>query len=114
MGEEAARGGPGRLISEPIDPLRGAGDPLAMSRGEPGLPPAFVWRGRSHRIARVEESRRRLGPEPSMQEKYLRRHEYRLRMADGSIWLVYCLRQPPRGRPAGPRWFLARILGEPV
>ncbi|MBD3162731.1 MAG: cytoplasmic protein [Candidatus Eisenbacteria bacterium] len=112
MGRDETPDGPGRLVSERIDPLAGSADPTAMSRGEPGLPAGFVWRGRIVRIREVEEVRRRFGPEPSSKERYLRRHEYRLRMEDGAIWVVYCLRQPPRGRPAGARWYLARILRE--
>ena len=39
-----------RLISEPIEPEPGAFDTAAMSRGEPGLPPSFTWRGLTVRV----------------------------------------------------------------
>ncbi len=98
------------FVSEPLAPLEGTRDPAALARAEPGLPPGFRWRGREYRVtARLEEGRV-LGRGPG--EGYLRRHTYRLAMDDGSLWSVYFLRQPPRGRRSaapGARWFLLSI-----
>ena len=69
-----------------------------MGRGEPGLPPGFVWRGREHRIDEVLSKGRTLTPDRG--ESYVRRHTYGLRMDDGSVWEAYVTRQPPL------RWFL--------
>jgi hypothetical protein len=95
------------FVSEPISPIPGARDAQAMGRGEPGLPPGFVWRDREYRVVeRVEEGK---SHSPDRGELYVRRHTYTLRMDDGTTWEVYFLRQPPkRGARAGSgaRWFL--------
>jgi hypothetical protein len=100
----------GALISEPLQ-AAGGFDTSAMSAGEPGLPAAFGWRGRTWGIQGVrrkwKESTREGGRATG--ELYLRRHFYQLRMESGAIWTVYFERQPPRGRPRAPRWFLYTI-----
>ncbi len=78
-----------------------------MVRGEPGLPPGFVWRDAEYRVVeRLDEGKTH---SPDRGEMYVRRHTWRLRMDDGSTWEVYFLRQPPkrgaRTRTAA-RWFL--------
>ena len=97
----------GEFISEPITPLPGAPDVVAMVRGEPGLPPGFVWRKKEYRV--VESLAVGKIHSPDRGEMYVRRHTFRLRMDDDSVWEVYFLRQPPkrgaRTRSA-PRWFL--------
>lgn len=99
------------LISEPITPEAGTFDTSAMGRGEPGLPTAFTWRGRSAKVAEVlrvwKQSSREGGRAGG--ELYLRRHYYELRMADGAVWTVYFLRQPPRSGNARARWFLYTV-----
>jgi hypothetical protein len=110
-----AGNGDKEFISEPITPVPDTFDAAAISRGEPGLPDGFSWRGRPHRIEQVIEVRKRHQPESSG-ELYLRRHEYRLRMEDGLIWEIYFLRHPPwnAARTAGqPRWFLKTIEEDP-
>jgi hypothetical protein len=106
-----------KLISEPIAPIAGSADPMAMVRGEPGLPEGFVWRDRPLRIAEVRETWKRLRPESAGGELYLRRHYYRLRMDDGREWIVYCLRhasrRPGAGNPAR-RWYLYSIAGPDI
>ncbi|MEK7755897.1 MAG: hypothetical protein AAB385_01665, partial [Planctomycetota bacterium] len=42
-------------------------------------------------------------------ELYLRRHCFRLRMSDDTIWTVYCTRQAPRSGDPKKRWFLYTI-----
>ncbi len=102
------------FLSEPIAPLGGF-DTAAMARGLPGLPAAFLWREQECRIAATLGTWKQAAPEGGRPggELYLRRHYFRLRMSDNSIWTVYFTRQPPRGgrRKAGrpgsaPRWFL--------
>ena len=95
------------FVSEPITPLAGAPDTEAMVRGEPGLPPGFVWREAEYRVVSRLDAGKTHSPDRG--EMYVRRHTWRLRMDDGSIWEVYFLRQPPkrgaRTRYAA-RWFL--------
>jgi hypothetical protein len=95
------------FISEPIRPKRGTGNAAAMSRGEPGLPSAFTWRGREYRIAGVVKawkSSSREGGSPRG-ELYLRRHWWTVRCESGEELTVYCERQARGGR-ANRRWFL--------
>jgi hypothetical protein len=96
------------LISEPITPHAGTFGVSRMGRGEPGLPTGFVWRGLS--LAVVEElsawkDSSREGARAGG-ELYLRRHYFRLRMSDATIWTVYCTRQTPRSGDPKRRWFL--------
>ena len=96
------------LISEPIRPRAGTFDTASMAHGEPGLPKSFEWRGRSFEIVEElgrwkESSREGARASGSL---YLRRHHFKLRMSDGSIWTVYFVRQTPRAGNAKRRWFL--------
>ena len=98
-----------RFVSEAIDPVAGGGETRAMVRGEPGLPAGFVWRGTEYRVAERLEIGKTTGLD--MGEAYVRRHTFRLRMDDDSVWNVYFLRQPPKAsRAAKPkRWYLKTI-----
>lgn len=98
----------GRLISEPIDPIEGSFDSQAMSQGEPGLPCGFVWRGRTVRIRAGRRSWKKILPSPEG-DPYLRRHFHEVEMEDGSVWTVYCMRQPTGRGGRGPRWFLYTV-----
>lgn len=102
------------FISEPIEPVGGF-DTAAMSRGEPGAPPAFRWRDRAYevvaRIGQWKSSSREGGR--AQGQLYLRRHYYELMMDDGSRWTVYFERQPRRSGSAKVRWFLyTRVADE--
>jgi hypothetical protein len=99
------------FVGEPIEGAAGTFDAAAMSRGEPGLPGAFVWRGVGYRIAeRLDQWKgtAREGGRASG-EVYLRRHYYRLGMSDGSVWTVYFIRQAAKSGSAKRRWFLYTI-----
>ncbi len=98
-----------RLISEAIRPLAGGFDPAAMAQGEPGLPAGFRWRERTFAVAACERRWKKLGPESKGGELYLRRHYFALRMEDGSLWTVYCLRQPSSAGSGRQRWYLYSI-----
>jgi Family of unknown function (DUF6504) len=95
------------FVSEPLRPA-GPRDTAAMGRGEPGLPAAFEWRGRRFDVLSTQAAWKESSPEGRRagNEVYLRRHCYRLRMSDGSVWSVYFTRQAPRGGSARQRWFL--------
>ena len=110
--EQADRHEPtGKLISESILPLEGTFDVSAMSRGEPGLPVGFTWRGATFRIISCESVWKRRGPDSTGTELYLRRHYCTLLMDDRSMWTVYCLRQPPSSGSVRKRWFLYTRTG---
>jgi len=97
----------GSFISEPITPLAGAPDTRAMVRGEPGLPPGFIWRGREYQVIERIEEGKTLSPDRG--ELYVRRHTFKLLMDDDSTWDIYFLRQPQKGaarKSAAARWFL--------
>lgn len=101
------------LISEPITPNAGTFDASAMARGEPGLPAGFTWRGASvavvERLGAWKRSTREGG---GAGELYLRRHYFKLRMSDDSIWTVYFVRQTPRSGSPKNRWFLYTLERE--
>jgi len=89
------------FISEAIVPVADAFDPRAISAGEPSLPPAFTWRGRSLEIADVRRTWR--GLKDDRGEMYLKRHYFEVSLTDGAVAVVYFMRQAKRG---APRWFL--------
>jgi hypothetical protein len=95
------------FISDPLRPL-GKFDTGAMATGVPGLPQGFEWRGESFQIEAQLDAWKQSAPTPGGQV-YLRRHCYRLRMSDGSVWTVYFTRQTPRCGSPKRRWFLYSI-----
>ena len=99
------------LISESITARKGTFDASRMGRGEPGLPTGFDWRGDSIDIEERLETWKHSAREGARAggELYLRRHYYRLRMSDNTIWTVYFTRQAPRSGDAKARWFLYTI-----
>ena len=99
------------FISEPIIPTAGTFDASRMGRGEPGLPDGFAWREESLQIMEVVETWKQSSREGGVGELYLRRHYYKLRMSDGSVWTVYFVRQAPRSGNRKARWFLYSIDG---
>jgi hypothetical protein len=96
------------FISEAIDP---DGSPLsghAPAIGEPVLPAAFVWRGRSYHVRELLASWKQSSREGGRAggEAYLRRHGYTLLMDDDSTWTIYFTRQAPSSGRRSARWFL--------
>lgn len=96
------------FISEQLLPHQGTFDTRRMGRGEPGLPGGFDWRDDSFAIVQELDSWKHSSREGShaQGDLYLRRHYFRLRMSDDTIWVVYFERQPPRSGNAKARWFL--------
>ncbi len=99
------------FISEPIQPHKGTFDAGPMAAGLPGLPRGFQWRGTSYEIVARLDAWKQSGPELGRAdgERYLRRHCFRLRMSDGSIWTIYFTRQPLKSGSAKRRWYLLSI-----
>ena len=76
--------------------------------GEPCLPAAFKWKGRTITISTVMEKWKQTGDcHHGSGEHYVRKHWYRVRSEDGSEMKLYCERQP-RGRGSS-RWRLYTI-----
>jgi hypothetical protein len=104
------------FISEPITPVAGSFSTELMATGLAALPPAFTWRGRRYDIEECLEHRKVTSPEGGGspgKERYLRRQEFTVRLTDGSVAVLYVLRQAPGGGAAARRrWFLY-TLDEP-
>lgn len=72
------------FVGERIAPVAGTFDTTAMSRGEPGLPQRFVWRGEEHEIAEVLESWHETGAcTHGSKERYVKKHWSRVRTKAG-------------------------------
>lgn len=99
------------FVSEPLVPVPGTADASAMSRGEPGVPARFTWRGAVHeiasRLASWKTSTRERG------ELYLRRHWHEVITNAGVRMTIYCERQPKTSRRAKQRWFVYSIRRSP-
>lgn len=105
---DASRTG-SEFVSEPIRPLSGTFEAVVMAQGSPGLPEGFVRKGQTVIIGRSLGAWKQARPEPGSGELYVRRHYYRLRMDDGTTWVVYCLRGSTRPGSGGQRWFLHTV-----
>jgi hypothetical protein len=100
---------PERFLSEALKPVAARLDTTRMSRGEPGLPREFTWRGGTLRIARVREEWRETGPcHHGSGELYVRKHWYQAEDETGRQLKIYFERQS-RGRQAKARWWLFSI-----
>ncbi len=99
------------LISEPITPRAGTFDASRMGRGLPGLPTGFTWRGRLLEVLEELSAWKDTSREGARAggDLYLRRHYYRLRMSDDTVWTVYFVRQTPQSGSAKARWFLYTV-----
>ena len=97
------------FVSEAVVPEVGSFDAAAMSRGEPGLPRAFTWRGRRYEVAQVLSTYKTSTPDRG--EMYLRRHWFQVRALTGERMTLYCERQAKnRNRPKA-RWWLYSVGG---
>lgn len=91
------------FVSKPIEPV-GAFDSDAMSRGEPPLPPAFLFDGEELTVA--SELRSWRSTKDDRGDTYLKRHWYEFEMHDGRRAVVYFDRGARRNQP---RWWLYTI-----
>jgi hypothetical protein len=98
-----------QFISEPIEPLDESFHIAGTAAGEPALPMRFRWRGEAYEVARVEETWKTTGKDHSgSDERYVRKHWFRVATRDGTIMKLYFERQP-RSRDATARWWLATL-----
>jgi phosphoribosylglycinamide formyltransferase-1 len=102
---------PSSFISEPILPVEASFDTGGMARGEPGLPRKFRWRKKEFIVAEVLERWKEHGDcRHGSGERYVRKHGYRVRTAEGSVFRLYFQRSMGRGKlPAKSRWWIHSI-----
>ena len=98
-----------RFVSEVIRPVGAAWDTSRMAAGEPGLPSAFLWRGRTLKIASVLRTWRETGKcRHGSPELYVRKHWFEIATTDNSMLKIYFDRHARNGRK-GDRWWLFSI-----
>ena len=100
-----------QFVSEPVEPVAGRFDPGAMSRGEPGVPGRFTWRGREYVVAEVLERWKTSTPDRG--EMYLRRHWFRVRTTADQRMTLYCERQTKNRNKPKARWWLYSVVEAP-
>lgn len=81
---------PEQFISETIEPCGCVFDAEAMAAGRPGVPSAFVWRGKEIRVKAVLSSSKTTRPcRNGSGERYIDKHLYRVETEDGWIMNLY-------------------------
>ena len=99
-----------RFVSEPIKPVRGAIDTRGMSRGEPGLPQRFLWREKEYEVAEMLEKWKEASPcTHGSDERYVRKHWFRIRTTGGEEMRIYFERQARSARERKRRWWLHTV-----
>ncbi len=101
---------PDRFICEPITPVAGTMDISAMAIGEPGLPKRFLWRNEEYTVDRVLEKWKELGAEPGGDNKYVRKHWYRILTTSGHEMKLYFERQSRSRAQQKVRWWLFTMM----
>lgn len=98
------------LISRAITPVKDAERPVPRAVGEPALPNAFKLGQSEVVVTRVTSVWKGFGDcTHGSTERYLRKHGYRLEMANGEQWTVYFERQPRHPKRATARWYLYTV-----
>lgn len=99
------------FISEPVTPKPGTFDTTMMAAGMPGLPHQFSWRNIEYAVDAVIETWKTVGAcRSGGDEKYVRRHWYKIKATTGEVMTLYCDRQSPRGKNRlKNRWVLYTI-----
>ncbi len=101
---------PDQFIDEPISPVPGTFDVRGMSRGAPGLPQRFRWRGAEYAVAAVLETWKTTGPcDSGSDEQYVRKHWFRIRTTDGAEMRLYFEHHARSARQAHVRWWLYTV-----
>jgi Domain of unknown function (DUF6504) len=102
---------PEEFISEEIRPTGDLRDASALAIGAPAPPAKFVWRGREYVVAAVLDAWKETGADRGgSDERYVRRHWFRIRTDDGAEMKIYFERQARSGRQARKRWWLYTML----
>jgi phosphoribosylglycinamide formyltransferase-1 len=102
---------PSSFISEPILPVEASFDTGGMARGEPGLPQKFRWRNQEFIVSEVLERWKEHGDcRHGSGERYVRKHGYRVRTAEGVVFRLYFQRSAGRGKlPIKSRWWIHSV-----
>ena len=101
-----------RFIGQAIRPVEGTIDTARMAAGEPGLPRAFVWRGREIRIVKIIRRWKESGPcHHGSGEQYLRKHWYEVGSEADGVLKIYFERSP-RSRSKTSRWRLFSVVNQ--
>ena len=98
-----------RFVSEAIEPAKGDFEPAAMAAGMPSLPARFRWRGSEYVVEELLESRNELTPKSFEEDRYLRKHWFRVRTSCGLLMNLYFQRRS-RDVRGGKRWWLYSIV----
>ncbi len=78
------------FISEDIAPLRASFDAGSMTRGEPGVPSVFMWRGKEYRVKTMLETHKTLrNCRSGSSEKYIHKHYFVFETESGEVMTVY-------------------------
>lgn len=97
-----------QLVSEPIQATSQAIEPAALARGEPSLPREFRWRDRTFAVTEVLGKWKTTGPcRSGGNEKYVRKHWWKIRTDSGEVMKLYFDRQPKN--PSDMKWFLYSV-----
>ena len=98
------------FVGEELIPVAGTFATGGMTRREPGLPERFTWRGREYRIVGLSGKWKSDGPcRNGSDEKYLRRHWFRVVTDPAAVMTIYFDRQPKdRGKPRA-RWWIYTV-----
>ena len=107
MNVGSGQGGGEEFVSEPVEPKPGSFDAAAMSRGEPGLPKEFTWRGTRYAVARLLSTWKTSTADRG--EMYLRRHWFRVETATGEQMTLYCERQARNLKKPKARWWVYTV-----
>ena len=104
------------FISEPIKPLEKSFDTRGMSRGEPGLPMKFRWRKKDYVVGEILEQWKDHGDcTHGSGERYVRKHGYRVRTVDGTVFRIFFKRSFGRGQfTTANRWWVQSIEEGPA
>jgi hypothetical protein len=99
-----------QFVGEAIRPVVATCDTARMAAGGPGLPRAFVWRGRTVEIQTVLRSWRETGPcRNGSGERYVRKHWYEVITNSGSRMKLYFERQSRSRAARRQRWWLFSV-----
>ena len=102
------------FIGEPLIPEPGSADASAMAAGGPGVPQAFVWRGKTLHVDRVLDTWTATGPcRHGSGERYVRKHWFIVQTAEGPRLRIYCDRHPAHGRSPRQRWRVFAVEQRP-
>ena len=101
------------FVSEEIRPVPGTADVRGMAAGEPGLPGRFTWRGREYAVAEILEKWKETGDcRSGSDERYVRKHWFRIRTAGGDEMKIYFERQPRSRAAKKARWWMYSVAAE--